>query len=404
MFELDVEQSPSRSLEFIEKKGRGHPDSLADALAEIISYCYANYCLENFGAVLHHYVDKLTLLGGEARATPGSYAQVRKFRVVLNGRFSRSFSGQEIPVLEIAREAVRDYLPLTLPLVEDSHWEIVDNTNPSAGSSAKGWHWWAPRGLEDLPDLTLRRANDTSLSIASAPRTPLEMAVLAAEQELFEGLCLAKEIGSDVKILASRRGRRLEVTACVPVLASAIGSREDYDAIKARVQHVLDEIFRKVPNVDEFALYLNTRDDVAAGDLYLLGLGTALEHGDEGVVGRGNRSNGLISTEFPMSLDAPWGKNPVYFSGRVYDGCARAVSEELWSQLGMPNSVYLASQNGRPLADPWQAVVRAPIADDVVKERALTVAEETFRRALSLDFQLADTQRRHPHLPVVKTA
>ncbi|WP_157163033.1 methionine adenosyltransferase [Actinoalloteichus spitiensis] len=404
MFELISEQPFPRSLEFIEKKGRGHPDSLADALAEIISYTYAAYCIENFGAVLHHYVDKLTLLGGEARATPGRYTQVRKFRILLNGRFSRSFGGQEIPVFDIAREAVRNYLPLVLPLVEDNHWEIVDNTNPSSGSSAKGWHWWAPRGLADLPDVKLRRANDTSLSVANAPHTPLEAAVLKAEHALFDQLCLTGRTGSDVKILASRTGSRLEATACVPVLASAVASRSNYDSIKDRTRDLLASIFQEVPDIDEFELHLNTRDDVAAGDIYLLGLGTALEHGDEGVVGRGNRSNGLISTGSPMSLDAPWGKNPVYFTGRVYDGCARAASNGIWTQVGIPNSVYLASQNGRPLTDPWRAVVRTPPTDETVKQRVISIATEAFSNALRLEFQLDDIRSRHPHLPVVKTS
>ena len=50
--------------EFVERKGEGHPDTLADGLAEHLSVKYSNYTLKNFGAVLHHNFDKVGLLGG----------------------------------------------------------------------------------------------------------------------------------------------------------------------------------------------------------------------------------------------------------------------------------------------------------------------------------------------------
>jgi hypothetical protein len=38
----------------VERKGWGHPDTLADHLAERLSRAYSRYTLERFGAVLHH--------------------------------------------------------------------------------------------------------------------------------------------------------------------------------------------------------------------------------------------------------------------------------------------------------------------------------------------------------------
>jgi S-adenosylmethionine synthetase len=53
-------------VEVVERKGAGHPDTLADGVAEAISRAYSRYCLDGFGAILHHNTDKTSLLGGAA--------------------------------------------------------------------------------------------------------------------------------------------------------------------------------------------------------------------------------------------------------------------------------------------------------------------------------------------------
>jgi S-adenosylmethionine synthetase len=150
---------------------------------------------------------------------------------------------------------------------------------------------------------------------------------------------------------------------------------------------------------------LNTRDGVAPGDLYVLGLGTAAEHGDLGAVGRGNRMSGVITTDAPMSVDAPWGKNPVYFTGLVYDSCAREVSRAVYAALGLPNTTYLASQNGRKVSDPWRAVVSVPYAAGLgPAETAMVekVAREAFTRSRKVPALLADIRSRYPHLQEIR--
>ncbi|MEM7826325.1 MAG: methionine adenosyltransferase, partial [Candidatus Aenigmatarchaeota archaeon] len=44
-------------IEIVERKGIGHPDTLADALAENLSVAYSNYTLQQFGLILHHNFD-----------------------------------------------------------------------------------------------------------------------------------------------------------------------------------------------------------------------------------------------------------------------------------------------------------------------------------------------------------
>ena len=54
-------RNPSESeFEIVERKGRGHPDTLSDRLAELLSRTYSKYTLEKYGAVLRHQFDKLS--------------------------------------------------------------------------------------------------------------------------------------------------------------------------------------------------------------------------------------------------------------------------------------------------------------------------------------------------------
>ena len=52
----------AQDLEIVERKGIGHPDTLADALANEVSSAYSRYCLENFGFILHHNIDKFYII------------------------------------------------------------------------------------------------------------------------------------------------------------------------------------------------------------------------------------------------------------------------------------------------------------------------------------------------------
>uniref|UniRef100_A8LZA0 S-adenosylmethionine synthetase-like protein n=1 Tax=Salinispora arenicola (strain CNS-205) TaxID=391037 RepID=A8LZA0_SALAI len=51
-----------------ERKGVGHPDSLADLLADAFSQRYSSWCLREFGAIPNHWMDKVNLVSpGQGR-------------------------------------------------------------------------------------------------------------------------------------------------------------------------------------------------------------------------------------------------------------------------------------------------------------------------------------------------
>ncbi|MGH3757722.1 methionine adenosyltransferase [Actinophytocola sp.] len=101
--------------------------------------------------------------------------------------------------------------------------------------------------------------------------------------------------------------------------------------------------------------------------------GSSIESGDEGVVGRGNRVNGLITPLRPMNLEGANGKNPVYHVGKLYNVAARRIAQRLHERFGGYAEVHLVSATGQLLARPWQTVVRLSRPDvDHDEVRAIT--------------------------------
>ncbi|MBE9516190.1 MAG: S-adenosylmethionine synthase, partial [Proteobacteria bacterium] len=58
---LTVQPVGQQTVEIVERKGIGHPDTICDALAEQLSSALCQFYLEHFGFILHHNVDKALL-------------------------------------------------------------------------------------------------------------------------------------------------------------------------------------------------------------------------------------------------------------------------------------------------------------------------------------------------------
>jgi S-adenosylmethionine synthetase len=83
-------------------------------------------------------------------------------------------------------------------------------------------------------------------------------------------------------------------------------------------------------------------------------------------------------------LEACCGKNPVYHVGKLYTAIGSRVAQEIYDRLGLETCVFLTSQMGRPLSDPW--FVRIEVAE-------ISVNQEQRRQILDiLDHYLAQPQ------------
>ena len=99
-----------QEIELVERKGIGHPDSVADGLAESISRALCQEYLDRFGAVLHHNTDKTQIVAGRSRPAFGGGEVICPLYILLTGRATRVFKEEEIPVDTIAIKAARKLL------------------------------------------------------------------------------------------------------------------------------------------------------------------------------------------------------------------------------------------------------------------------------------------------------
>lgn len=351
-----------------ERKGYGHPDTMADQLAEALSRAYSRHTLARFGAVLHHNFDKLCLLGGASEVRYGSGRMLSPVRVLVNGRAARSCGGEAIPVDELIRNTVTDFFAERLPRLADAiHVELNVTSNSSPGAVTTGretperTRWFAPRSADDLRERRCHLANDTSLGTGWAPESPVEAFV----RDLADMLSAPGEytrarpwLGSDVKVMAFADADEIDVVACVPQKCEHVRDRATYLANRAQVHDdCLSYAKRRFP-VMKVRIRLNNRDIPEQDELYLTYTGSSIESGDEGVVGRGNRVTGLITPLRPMNMEGANGKNPVYHVGKLYNVTAQRLAQRLYETTGSYAEVHLISATGHRLDRPWRALVR----------------------------------------------
>ena len=142
---FDPERLP---IEIVERKGIGHPDSLADALANEISNEYSNYCLDQFGFILHHNLDKLYIGAGHFINDFKKKVKIAPIEVRVNGRMSSSFENQKIDLFDIQKSAIQKYLAKVLPHLLEEDFILISNSTQRSKIS----NWFTPKSkLHNLP-------------------------------------------------------------------------------------------------------------------------------------------------------------------------------------------------------------------------------------------------------------
>ncbi|MDI3390673.1 methionine adenosyltransferase [Streptomyces sp. B-S-A8] len=381
---LVIETGASRpdATTIVERKGLGHPDTLADHLAERLSRAYSRYTVRHFGAVLHHNFDKLALLGGASEVRYGGGEMTSPVRVLVNGRAAPMCGGERIPVNEIVETEIRAFFAERLPEVSD-HLDIVFNitSNSSPGAVLTGdevpdrTRWFNPRSVDDLRERRVRLSNDTSLGTGWAPENAFESFVrelvdhFSGDSDFTRAHCWC---GSDVKLMGYWDGEQADVVLCVPQKSRHVACRAEYIR---NTETVLAECYHmaalRLPGA-KVSFRLNARDVPEKDELYLTHTGSSIESGDEGVVGRGNRVNGLITPLRPMNLEGANGKNPVYHVGKLYNIAAQRLANRLYEATGEHAEVHLVSTTGQRLDQPWRILVRLSSSDvEIDKVQAL---------------------------------
>ena len=393
--QMTFEPVYEQDAEIVERKGIGHPDTICDSLAEEFSIELSKLYLEEFGAIMHHNVDKALLVGGEANPTFGGGEVISPIEIYLVGRAIKEKDGKPLPVEEIAIEVTRKWIKENIRNLDpDKHIVIYPRVKP---------------GSKDLVDLFLRfaqkgevpLANDTSFGVGYAPLDDLEKIVFETEQLLNSPSFKETHpyVGEDIKVMGVRIKDNIRITIAAAFVSKYVENVNDYLEKKERVRLLVQEMAEGLTS-RKVDVFVNTADDPQRGSVYITVTGTSAEQGDDGQVGRGNRVNGLITPYRPMSLEAAAGKNPVSHIGKIYNVVANIIADRVVREVEEVEEAYcyLVSQIGKPINEPQVCDVKVRTQkdikgiDEVVKRIAqeeLELMPETWKRFINKEFTVA---------------
>jgi S-adenosylmethionine synthetase len=346
------------AVEVVERKGLGHPDTLCDAVAEVASAALSRHYRERFGAVLHHNVDKVLLVGGASKPAFGGGRILEPMDIHIAGRAVRDVGSDRVPVEDLAIHAARSWLRGHMrDLDPERHVRLHSHVRPGSADLVT---LFERGGARDVP-----LANDTSIGVGYAPLSPLEAAVLRVDAHLRSEAVRRDhpELGEDLKLMAVRHGTAVHFTVADAFVDRHVAHTDDYLERKAALRSLVTD--QLAPSFDAVEVQVNAADDPDQGNLYLTVTGTSAEAGDDGEAGRGNRANGLITPMRSMTMESIAGKNPVSHVGKIYNVAAGRIARALCARIAEVRSAscLLVSRIGAPVTEPQLVDVRLRTAE-----------------------------------------
>jgi len=369
---IDRKPVSELNVELVERKGLGHPDYIADASSEAVSRALSSYYLEKYGVILHHNVDKVLIVGGQASPRFGGGDVIQPIYILVAGRVTteiKTTTGVEkVPVGTIIISAIKDWIRNNLRFLDPDKHVVIDYRVGMGSTDLVGVYELGVKATR------IPLANDTSIGVGFAPLTDTERLVLETERLLNSREFKAKlpEVGEDVKVMGLRIGKDIKLTIASAIISSLVKDKDHYLNVKDEIKNkVLDLAAKITPNLT-VDVTINAADKPEHGIFYLTVTGTSAEHGDDGATGRGNRANGLITPMRPMTMEATAGKNPVSHIGKLYNVLANKIAERIHGEVkGLREVyVYLLSQIGKPINEPLVANV------EVIPEPGITLSGE----------------------------
>ncbi len=363
-----------QQVELVERKGLGHPDSIADGVSESVSRALCRMYLDEYGKILHHNTDETQVVGGGSEPKFGGGRITQPVYILLVGRATTEVNGEKLPYRDVALRAARGYVASVCRHLDVDH-QVEFDCRIGQGSV----------DLRGVFEQKAVLANDTSFGVGFAPLSDTERLVL--ETEKFLTLKLKKKVsalGEDVKVMGYRQGKKIKLTVAAARVDREVRNAEEYASVCGEVKEKLQELAATLTRRD-VEIDVNTADDPELGRYYLTVTGLSMEAGDDGSVGRGNRANGLITPCRPMSLEASAGKNPVNHVGKIYNLLGTLIADEIVKEAGgdvKEVHVRILSQIGKPVDQPQVASLQILPAEGVklasLKGKAEAVAQGWF--------------------------
>ena len=358
--ELIQKPIEEQEVEIVERKGIGHPDSISDGIAESVSRALCQVYMEKFdGKIMHHNTDEVQITAGESDPHFGGGEIIKPIDILLTGRGVSEYEGKKIGIDRIAITAAKEYLKKNIINLDVESSTVVEC---KIGS-----------GSGDLVDVFKRdgmpSSNDTSFGVGFAPFSETEQIVMATE-ELLNSKDFKKkypQVGEDIKVMGLRENNKIILTTAVAMVSKFVDGIDTYLNVKDEIQDIITDLALKKTD-REVETFINTGDDNSCKSekgFYLTVTGTSAEMGDDGSVGRGNRANGLITPNRPMSMEATSGKNPINHVGKIYNLLSNKMAQDITKELDGVKQVHimLLSQIGKPIDHPKAASAQIIVED-----------------------------------------
>jgi S-adenosylmethionine synthetase len=324
---------PLEIIEIAESKGIGHPDTLCDTLCEKASQALSKYYLKNFKRVLHHNLDKGLIIAGKAQPEFQGGKIISPIKIIIAGRATSQIGNIKLPVSEIIKDAIRRYL---------KPYNLIYEISTEIGETSTS-----------LIETDSNKANDTSFGVAHFPLTHLETLTKKISHYINSDRFRKKyKTGLDTKVLGLRERTSFNFTIAIAFICKHIKNIREYALLKKQIKKELENEF-------SVKVKINTMDGSSLKTSYLTVTGFSCENGDDGQVGRGNRYNGIISANSPMSLEAISGKN-IYHPGKLYQIMSHIIARDLVKVCNLEKvNVKIVSEIGSSLKKPQLVSVQA---------------------------------------------
>lgn len=352
------------SFEVVERKFRGHPDSLADMVAQSFSQKYIYEAWKMFPEFENKYfpnfsADKITLAGASSVIDNGKIIINSPVNALLMGKITQKIGDIDLGVDNIFKLAIEEVMSKCLH-TDDYKQHIYRKTYAvNLAGVDRGKKFYDPSSTSELIESLKNEtfATSTVYIVAYAPLSVTEKLSIFLDNFTNSDKFIKAfpAIGSDIKMLIRRDGSEFNISLCLPIRPEIVNTIHEYnDIINSATKTIESIIFYYLENNGyknpKIHMHINTKDTETKK--YFAVWGTALSKGDIGAVGRGNRQQGFISGIRPSTGEAISGKNPYHFSGVVYQIVADAISNEIYKVTNLKNIVYITANNGDQLNKP----------------------------------------------------
>ena len=256
-------------IELVERKCLGHPDSIADGIAESISQALCKVYLEEFGVVLHHNTDQGEVVAGESCPKFGGGRMIRPIYVLIDGRATKQFNGVTVPTDAVAVEAAHAYLRKILPELNLTRDVMIDSRLGT--------------GSTDLRDVfkprqgKVPRSNDTSFGVGHAPFSDVENIIRNSSNYIDTKLRKKyPAIGQDIKIMGLRDGNTITLTIACAIVDKYCADIKEYQDYMALLTEEIGKVAKKSTK-RKIVVNVNTADDIKNKSVFLTVTGTSAE-------------------------------------------------------------------------------------------------------------------------------